>query len=666
MDQDSKGNYIGTPPIDETQYQVPLEEVWSDRTREVDRYDRKIIESKCHVDLKDNQIIFHGYIKKWDQYKNSEIFDFFPPNDVPKGWVRRKEHQYFYTANDYNICNILDYRARRNRDCKFTPAFCIYLKEELDEEKKTNKALAIVKTLDLTEQNKKTIEAMPDPYEKPFKDFLHQKIASQWAWHLSSVGLLEEQGLGKTKTAIETYMAKKGILDTDDLNKTDLVDRCLVIAPLSVLGEMGWIKQIKQWGAGRATYILLRGNQTEKLAILNGVYGDFDFYLTNYEGLLNIEEEILEWVDDRTYVIVDETSKIKNFAAKRTKIVIKIGQRTNYKMCLTGTPITQGAQDVFSQWLFLDKGSTFGSSQDRFLERYFNKIGWKWHPRGGKNGWALKEISELMFNRAVRFTKDQALDLPPKTYQLRGATMTPLQTEWYNKILQQEIIKLENMERVTAQNILVMILRMQQITSGFISPQDQEGNPTGIKNIDNVNPKLHALEEIMDELGEAPVVIWSRFKYDVEMICGLLKRKDITYVKYVGGMNELQRSEAERMFVEGEAQCFVSIPAAGGMGMNLQRASYAIYYSNDYSLQNRLQSEDRVHRIGQVNKVTIIDILAVTHGGGYTIDMTVKAALSEKKSVADIVTRDQLTAFLTARNVNMDNGMIKEVKQIEN
>ena len=99
-------------------------------------------------------------------------------------------------------------------------------------------------------------------------------------------------------------------------------------------------------------------------------------------------------------VVVDETSKIKNFAAKRTKIVMKIGQKTKYKMVLTGTPITQGAHDIFSQWLFLDKGSTFGSSQERFLERYFRREGWKGVPKGGRNGWALKEISELIFNRA--------------------------------------------------------------------------------------------------------------------------------------------------------------------------------------------------------------------------------------------------------------------------
>ena len=151
---------------------------------------------------------------------------------------------------------------------------------------------------------------------------------------------------------------------------------------------------------------------------------------------------------------------------------------------------------------------------------------------------------------------------------------------------------------------------------------------------------------------------------DVEQITKLLTRKGISWVKYVGGMREQDRSEAEKMFVQGEAQCFVSIPAAGGMGMNLQRASYAIYYSNDYSLQNRLQSEDRVHRIGQVNKVTIIDLLATTNEGGYTIDMVVKAALKGKKDVADVVTGD-IKSFLLAKNVDMDNGhAIGEVKQI--
>jgi SNF2 family DNA or RNA helicase len=106
-------------------------------------------------------------------------------------------------------------------------------------------------------------------------------------------------------------------------------------------------------------------------------------------------------------------------------------------------------------------------------------------------------------------------------------------------------------------------------------------------------------------------------------------------------MNVRQREESEAKFLRGDVRIFVSIPAAGGMGMNLQRASYAIYYCNDYSLQNRLQSEDRVHRMGQKRNVTIIDLCCKS-----TIDYKVLDVLVAKKDIADIITEKKKKNFL--------------------
>jgi hypothetical protein len=113
---------------------------------------------------------------------------------------------------------------------------------------------------------------------------------------------LEEQGLGKTKTAIETFAAKK---------EAGLVDRCLVVGPLSVINKNGWGKQIKQFAPEDYHAIFVRGSQEEKVEILSGAHSSYDFYLINYEGLTNVLDELLVWVDDRTMVILDESVRLK-------------------------------------------------------------------------------------------------------------------------------------------------------------------------------------------------------------------------------------------------------------------------------------------------------------------------------------------------------------------
>jgi len=647
--------------------------------KEYDRLGHEIVERKFNGDYKNGRLVFYGYEKKLNQWKDNEPFwDYF--TDVPIGWARRNKYEYFYAANSLNLSYFLIYR-NKHPDFKFTMSFTMFLMDQLKLERASTKALELVGQLVLCEENKSMIKALPDFFPKEQEDYLHQKIAFRYGSYLPCAGLFMEQGTGKTKVALETFVLKSGkaelnlkAIDPDMLEfMDDVIDRLLVIGPLSVMGPMGaWAKYIKMYGL---TSIRLRGSQEEKIKILEGAYGQFDVYMANYEGLIardkskqyNIEESILDWVDDRTMIILDETSKIKNFSAHRTKLVIGLGRKTKYKMILTGTPVTQGAFDLFSQMYFLDNGDTFGTSQDRFLQRYFDRAGWAWAPKGGKHGWALKEINELIYHKSIRFTKDEALDLPPKTFQNRVVEMTAIQTEYYNTVLAQEIIKLENMERVTAQNILVMIMRLQQITSGFLQPKTMLGINAEIKSINGPNPKMQELEEIFEELGDAAVVIWSRFRYDIDQITKLLTKNHISWVKYIGGMNDKDKEEAERMFVQGEAQVFVSVPQAGGFGMNLQRASYMIYYNNDYSLQNRLQSEDRAHRIGMGNKLVIIDIMAAHPGGTMTIDMAVKAVLKGKKDIADIVTGDYKKFFyckdITDDDIVIDEAAAKTIEQ---
>jgi len=605
-----------------------------------DRLGRNVIDKKITFYFINGEIVLRGAIKKAVGTKElnnyREEFIALDMGDVPNGWHSRKDFDFFYTPTNINLARILNAKTLDNKII-FSQSFAMYLVKKIKQAQESEAGLNQVRGLTLDDEEK--IKALPDVSEKRVPDFLHQKIASRYGFYLHQCGLLEEQGLGKTKTAIETFVAKK---------EAGLVDRCLVVGPLSVINRNGWGKQIGQYAPEDYSTIFVRGKPEEKIDILSGDHSEYDFYLINYEGLLNIHDEILSWVDDRTMIILDESSKIKNFYAYRTKMCIELGKLTPYKMILTGTPITQNAHDIFSQFYFLDGGDTFGTSYERFLNNFFQKKGFKYYASKA----SLQRIHELIYDKSVRFTKDVIKDLPPKTYQVREVEMTPLQEKYYLAIQRQEMIRLASLERIDASNILVTILRLQQITSGFIKPKDLNDNPLKERAISSTdedrerplekqNPKLSELMDILEELGDSPIVIWTRFKYDIHVISEQLKKKGISYITYIGGMNETQREQSEAAFLTGKVRVFLSIPSAGGFGMNLQRASYAIYYCNDFSLQNRLQSEDRVHRMGQKRNVTIIDICCKG-----TIDYEVLDVLTSKKEIADIVNGDTWKEFL--------------------
>ena len=614
--------------IDESQDQAV--EIFNPYSR--DKFGREIIERKIVFYFKDNEIQAHGWVKKRYNRNDKEEIQYlaFDNWDVPYGWTRRKEYFYYYAPNSTNLISILRFKSEHKDYAFLSDSFCMYAKNKIDEALEQEEGFKQIEGLSLKDLEK--IKALPDLYAKVIPDFAHQKIASRYGYYLKESALLEEQGLGKTKTAIETFLAKK------ELGK---VDRCLVIGPLSVINNKGWGKQIKTF-APDSSYTFIRGTKAEKIQTLDDEDGQYDFYLANYEGLLTIEDEILLWVDDRTMVILDESSKIKNYYALRTKLCLEIGKLAEYKMLLTGTPVTQNAYDIFSQWYFLDCGDSFGQSYEAFLKRYFNAVGFKKVAKWG----ALEQIADIMKRKAIRFTKEEALpDLPDKTYQIREVEMSPLQRQYYNAILQREMIRLAELEKVDAQNILVTILRLQQITSGYISPKDSNDVKLEPRPIEGTNTKINELEDLLEEIGDKPIVIWTRFKFDVQNIANLCKRMNRSFVEYVGGMTEKMREETESDFQNGKANIFISIPSAGGYGMNLQRASYAIYYSNDYSLQNRLQSEDRIHRIGQKNNCTIIDLVC-----NNSIDYNVLTVLQSKKQIADVVTGDW-KKFLTTDDI---------------
>lgn len=422
---------------------------------------------------------------------------------------------------------------------------------------------------------------------------------------------------GKTRAAIDVYEIKK---------KKKEVTNGLVVCPLSMLYK--WCDQIEAW-SGNTNVCPLTGTKEEKKEILSL---GFEWYVVTYETLERYKDDF-NFVDDKWFIILDETTKIKNPKAKRTKACFELGLKTKHKLILTGTPVTQNAYDVFSQFRFLDNGKTFGFSYDEFINKYFFKNGYKLILKRD----ASKEISDLMFGKSTRFLKKDCLDIPEKLYDTRILDMPSENRARYDEMLRYAITEIEGSEKVTAPIILTQLLRLSQITSGFV--KDVVNTEVAFE----VNPKLNALAEILEE-AEGKVIVWSRFKYDVANILKLCEKMGIKAVSIYGEDNAIRRTENVRLFQEDvDTKVIVGTASTGGHGIDLVAAKTVVYYSNSYSLEQRLQSEDRAHRAGQINQVQYIDLLCKD-----TIDVSIYKILRNKKNIADMITKDNLREILVS------------------
>lgn len=358
----------------------------------------------------------------------------------------------------------------------------------------------------------------------------------------------------------------------------------------------------------------------------------------------------------KALMVVDESSRIKNPEAKRTAKVLALGRLAHRKRILTGTPVTNRPTDVFMQMEFLHSGLLGTTSYRAFVAEYtelmdnshpqmqrmiaenpraaFAQIPKK-DPLGRPIYRNLEKLRALLEPHSYRVLKKDCLDLPNKIYKIHHFELTESQRKVYKHLEDQSRIILEDGTVAPVQR-LAALSKLQQVTSGYVVVPALPGHEAEMRFVGEENPRLEAMMEVVEELDEAPTIIWARFRPEIEAICDRLRKEGKTFVEYHGGVSEADRELAIEKFEEtGEAQFFVANPQAGGIGLTLVRAESVIYFSCSFDLELRLQSEDRAHRIGQRKNVVYTDLSALN-----TIDGVIARALQTKKDVAAEVLGD--------------------------
>ena len=450
------------------------------------------------------------------------------------------------------------------------------------------------------------------------KPFQCQVMGFNIGIKLPGTALFMEQGCGKSLTAI-AVMGRR--FQRGEIN------RVLIIAPTSVVPV--WAKEDVGEFAVHANFPYdvqaLDGPIEKRIMALESwpEKGGLQVAVTNYEAVWRMEAELARW--DPDMIICDESQRIKTPGARQSKAVHKLGRLAKYRMILTGTPVTQGPLDLFSAFKFLDPG-IFGNSFWAFKARYAVTGGFN-----GKQVVAYKNLPDLVrkaHSIAFRVTKADALDLPEFTDQTLYCKLETKAKNIYEQMKKESVAELSEERIITATNVLSRLLRLSQLTGGYIG--DGEGA------IEQVSAaKFNLLRETVDDLLEVgkKVVIFARFIPEIHAIVRFLENTNIGHACIMGSVKMEDRGEEVRRFQQDpDCRVFVAQIQTAGLGITLTAADTAIFYSLDYSFANLAQAQCRIHRISQRNFVTYIYLVAEN-----TVDEKILQILKKKKSVADMV-----------------------------
>lgn len=427
------------------------------------------------------------------------------------------------------------------------------------------------------------------------------------------VGFFFEMGCGKTLTAIATM---------GTLYKRGLINRVLIVCPLSVVGV--WSDEMQKFAAFEYSILTLnsRLSTNDKIDALRSYKGTgLQITVINYDSVILMPETLRRWGAD--LIIADEAHKLKNHKAKVSKAMHILAAEARYRLALTGTPIPNKEIDVFSVYKFLNPSPClFGSNFYQFRNYFFYMTGYGQHEPKLKPT-MRDEFARRMHAIAYRVTKEEALDLPETTDITQKVELEPSAKKLYKTFSEECAAELERGE-ITAANILTKILRLSQITGGFVSSDDS----TLMQNVSNA--KLNALSDIIDssvESGKKLVVI-GRFTAEINAIVQLLQKKKVRY-SLVNGTTRDRDEQIAAFQNDPAVMVFVGQIATVSMGISLTAASTMVFFSLDYNMSNYDQCRARIHRTGQKYPCTYLHLICPG-----TVDVRVLRALRNKTELS--------------------------------
>lgn len=461
----------------------------------------------------------------------------------------------------------------------------------------------------------------------------HQKQAVEKAirlieGQLNCLALFMEVGTGKTPTAVHILR--------HIYNKHRAIVPTIIFAPPVVLRN--WKREMLAHSKIPPERIfVLSGNGVKRLQMLEEAISQHKgniVVVTNYESVQmeKLFHAFCKWMPK--VLICDESHRMKNPTAVRTRKVTLLADTAWYKLLLTGTPVLNDPLDLFAQIRIMDGGRLFGKNFYAFRNQYFydKNAGMpkaKYFPNFVIKPDSTEKIGRMLESISFQAKKSECLTLPPLVRQRVEVELSKEQAKAYKEMLD-EFITFVNDTACVAELAITRTLRLQQILAGYARNEDGKDLPfEGV-------PRLAALSDLLEDITPSEkVIVWANFAHTYRQIGQVCEDLNLPHVFITGEQNTKQKGESEEAFQKDDSvRVLIAHPEAGGEGVNLTAASSMIYYTRSFSLKHEIQSEARNHRGGSERheKITRYDI--VTPG---TIDEIVLQALERKQNVAEAV-----------------------------
>lgn len=321
-----------------------------------------------------------------------------------------------------------------------------------------------------------------------------------------------------------------------------------------------------------------------------------------------------------TYAIVDESTYIKGHHSARTCWITRICERCRYRLILTGTPLTQGVVDLFAQMRFLSPEIlgyrsfySFARNHLEYSDKFPGMI-----VRAHNVEWLAAKMQPYVY----QVTKAECLTLPEKMHETRWFIMTGTQRSLYEQAKEHILLGLEDWDDFNSHTIFRLFTALQQIACGYWREQVRgESGGVRLHEVDHV--RLAELTDVVDHIPAADkVIIWAKDRYSIAAIVRHLGAEQCA--EFHGGIGQRQREEQLSDFRNGK-RFFVATPSCAGHGLTLNEAAYVVFYNDGFKYSERLQAEDRCHRIGQFRAVTYITIAC-----SGSIDERIRESLEKK------------------------------------
>ena len=430
------------------------------------------------------------------------------------------------------------------------------------------------------------VKEVPSPmardyeYTGRYEPFDHQKETASFLTLHKKGFCFNEQGTGKTASVIWAV---------DYLMQQGLINRVLVICPLSIM-KSAWQEDLFKFAMHR-TCSVAHGTSAQRKKILNA---GSEFVIINFDGVAVVKDEIMKGGFDM--IVVDEANAYKNAQTNRWKTLRDITANVPWLWMLTGTPAAQSPVDAFGLAKLINpKGAPkyFGQFRDKVMHKVSQ---YTWRPKPD----ADKTVHEVL-QPAIRFEKDQCLDLPPVTHVEREAPLTKQQAAYY-KLLKDRMVMEADGEQVTSVNAATNLNKLLQISGGAVYTDDREVIEFDVKN------RLKIVKEAIDESSNK-VLVFVPFTHTIELLNDFLKQNKISCDIISGKVSVNKRNKIIKDFQEKDNPHVLIIqPQAASHGLTLTAAYTVIWYAPVTSVETYLQANARIDRPGQHNPMTIIHI----------------------------------------------------------